>query len=276
MFWNKKKTEEEQEFVWRTYKDKSYEELEQEVDNAYNEFLRKRNAIIAVVVVILLILFHDVALFWVKFGVPHLPKYQAKQEINIDAEPRVLQTNENLIKYKTLEHNDEVELRKRGIISISGRIVVKDYLFWTNYLPGAEQTFKSTALFDVGLAWGKMGDRDVLKSYRFYSVKNVKENGMRSTLKLGVSVPPVPWPYAKTHSLYVHVVPASPAIMSALIYARKNQAIKLEGYLVDVKGKDDKWTFTGGGNITGYRDNHSSSSEIVLVKRLQIGKRVYR
>lgn len=276
MFFKKKK-QEETEFVWRDFREKSYEELEREVDAAYGEEVRKRNIKIAIVAVILLFLFHDIAEFWLRFGIPRIP-IKAEQTIDFVSDPIEQDLSEDevsIIKYITLEDKDEVELRKHSRLSISGRVVAKNYLFWGNYLPGGKRMFQSTALFDLGLAWGNLSDKEILKNYRFYSAKDTQSRNLYPTLKFGVRRPPLPWPYVRTHSAHLNIIPANARIMSALIYLFKYQPVKLDGYLVDVKDENGHWKYTGLTKFSSDLNARIGGSEIMYVTRVQVGKRIY-
>ena len=275
MVFEEKKPEPEP--VWRDFREKSYEELEKEVDAAYGEEMRKRNIKIAIVVAILLFLFHDIAGFWVRFGVPRIPK-KTEEIIDIVSDPveeELYEDDTPLLKYITLEDKDEVELRKQTSISISGRVVAKNYLFWGNYLPGGKRLFQSTALFDLGLAWGQLSNKDILKNYTFYSAKDTQARSLYPTLRLGVRRPPLPWPYVRTHMMHLNIVPANSRVMSALIYLFKYQPVKLDGYLVDVKDENGHWRCSGMSKFNTNPNARSNASEIMYVTRVQVGKRVY-
>ena len=275
MFIKKKKPQPEP--VWRDFREKSYEELEQEVDAAYGEEMRKRNIKIAVIAIILLFVFHDIAGFWLRFGFPRIPK-RTEQVIDFVSDPveaELPEEEETVIKYITLEDKDEVEIRKQASYSISGRVLAKNYLFWGNYLPGGKRIFQSVALFDLGLAWGKMADKKILKNYTFYSAKDTQARSLYPTLKLGVRRPPLPWPYVRTHMVHLNIVPANAKIMSALIYLFKYQPVKLDGYLVDVKDENGRWRCSGMSKYTVNPNARSNASEIMYVTRVQVGKRIY-
>lgn len=273
----KKKPEPQQEFVWRDFREKSYDELEKEVDEAYRKEVRARNIKIAIVAAILIFLFHDVAGFWVRFGLPRIP-VKTEQAIDLSAGPIVddLEDDEDsLIKYVTLEDKEPVDLMKKRAMTISGRVVARNYLFWGNYLPGGKRTIQSTAMFDLGLVWGKLSDKDVLKNYAFYCSKDTQSRSLYPTLKLGVKYPPLPWPYVRTHLMHLSIVPANPRVMSGLIYAFKNQSVKLEGYVVNVKLENGRWVNTvSTGRVTP--NSNSGDSKILYVKSVQVGKRIYK
>ena len=270
------KKEKQEEFVWVDFREKSYEQLEQEVDAAYGKYLTKRNIKIILITAILLFLFHDVVGFWVRFA-PRFAKYKTDNVIDVKAGPvQNSLEEEEIVNYVTLEDKEKVVLKKRAEISMAGRIVAKNYLFWGHYLPGGKRTFQSVALFDLGVVWGNLSDLNILKKYVFYSAKDATARKLHTTLKFGVTRPPVSWPYAKTHVAHLHIVPSNSDIMSALIYSRKNQPIKLDGYLVDVQTEDGRWRKT---LLSRTEYNMSSRGqtfgEIMYVTKVQVCDRIY-
>lgn len=275
-----KNVEEQEAFEWKSYKDKTYEELEREVDAAYGEAVRKRNIKLAVLAVILIFVFHDIIGFWFNFGLPRFAKYKTNEVINVVAEPEQYELDEEeldeIIEYTTLEDKEIVNLRKQAEVSLSGLVVAKNYLFWGNYLPKGKRVFQSAAMMDLGLVWGELANKKVLESFVFYSAKDAKQRAMYPKLKFGVTCPPVPWPYVRTHMTNIHAIPANADIMSALIYARKKQAVKVEGYLVDVQLDNGAWLHTSTDRVAAsLRARGNSPSEIIYITKLQIGNRVY-
>jgi len=271
----KKKKQDEEEFVWRSYQEKSYAELEREVDEAYGKYVLKRNIIIGVLAVALLVVFHDIIGFWIRFGIPNFSGQKTDEIVSVLDDPIQEEPDEEddeLIEYYTLEDKDKITLRKQAQVSMSGRVVAKNYLFWGNYLPGGKRIFQSAALFDLGLVWGDLSDLKNLEKYTFYSAKDYTDRSLRATLKLGVKYPPVPWPYAKTHMAHLHIIPANSKIMSSLIYLRKNQPVKIDGYLVDI-GDNGTWMRT---TLNRFSEAQvGNTREIMYVNKVQIGKKVY-
>ena len=111
MFFKKKKPQPEP--VWRDFREKTYEELEQEVDAAYGEEMRKRNIKI------------DIAGFWLRFGFPRIPK-RTEQVIDFVSDPvetELPEEEEPYIKYITLEDKDEVDIRKQAAAVLLLKII---------------------------------------------------------------------------------------------------------------------------------------------------------
>lgn len=271
----KKKPEPE----YRSYKEKTYAELEREVDAAYGEEMKKRNIIIVIIAVVFLILFHDIAGFWLRFGIS---RNAGKTSAVIDVFEEPIQTNfdtegQEIIDYVTLEDKDTVKLRKRAEISMSGKVVAKNYLFWGNYLPGGKRTFQSAALFDLGLVWGDLAKPEILENYTFYSAKDATSaRTLYPTLKLKTRLLPLSWEYVGTHMSHLHIVPASASIMSGLIHARKYKNVRLDGYLVDIDIDGRYWlrTTISRGTVNPHVRN-GGLREIMYVTKLQVGNKVY-
>ncbi|MCM1010188.1 MAG: hypothetical protein NC390_04860 [Fusobacterium sp.] len=264
---------------YRDFRQKTYAELEREVDAAYGEEMKKRNIKIAIAAVILIFLFHDIAGFWVKFGIPHSSRNTA-EVIDIVEDP--LQTNlyddeQEIIDYVTLEDKDTVKLRKRAEVSVSGKVVAKNFLFWGNYLPGGKRTFQSAALFDLGLVWGDLAKPEILENYTFYSAKDATSaRTLYPTLKLKAKALPLPWEYVGTHMSHLHIVPANASIMSGLIYARKNKNVKLDGYLVDMFVDGVRWMrTTTSREFVNPTARNGGLREIMYVTKLQVGNKIY-
>lgn len=281
MFGTKKQKQED--FVWKDFRDKSYEELEQEVDAAYRRDIRIKMIKYSVVAVVLMIVFHDVLGFWAKFGLPRFTKQTTDAIVNVMSAPEYNQLveydeygdeieTEEIFEYLTLEDNQKVLLRKRYASSLTGCVVAKNFLFWGNYLPKGKRVFQSAALFDLGLAWGKLANENILKNYEFYSQKDKVSRALHTSLKFGVKRPPMPWPYVKTHLAHVHIVPANADVMNALIYLRKYQPVRLEGYLVDMQVEGKRWvrSFVAHGEHTTRK-----TREIMYVTRVQVGQKIY-
>ena len=81
--------------------------------------------------------------------------------------------------------------------------------------------------------------------------------------------------YISTHSSNHHIIPANNNIRKAILSTKKNNAIVLEGYLVNVSGKYK------GGNVTWRSsetrtDTGNGSCEIMYVTSVKIDTNIYR
>lgn len=262
---------------YRDFRQKTYAELEREVDAAYGEEMKKRNITIAIVTVVLLFVFHDIVGFWLRFAIPQ-NSHKTAEVIDVVQDPLKTDLEEDeIIDYVTLEDKETVKLRKRAEVSVSGKVVAQNYLFWGNYLPGGKRTFQSAALFDLGLVWGDMAKPEILGNYTFYSAKDATAaRTLYPTLKLKAKTLPLDWEYVGAHMSHLHIVPASQSVMSGLIHARRNKNVKLDGYMVDIYVDGTHWLRTTlSREFINPTARNSGLREIMYVTKLQVGDRVY-
>ena len=81
--------------------------------------------------------------------------------------------------------------------------------------------------------------------------------------------------YISTHSSNHHIIPANDNIRKAVLFAKKNDKIVLEGFLVNVSGKYK------GGNVTwrssnSRTDTGDGSCEIMYVTSIKLDTNIYR
>lgn len=263
-----------------------FEELEYQVD--VEQKIQKYQKILVSIlfVVIIMVFYPNFWLYWFRFGIP-FPYTKTDEVINVKELPiwtDLSPEESEKFKYTALENkNIVVELKPLSGYSISGLVVAKNYFFWGNYLPGMKHEFHFVSLFDLGLVWADMADVSMLKKYyNFVSAKSVTARALYTTERRG-KTPPYSWKKANSLFSHTHIIPASRAQIAALIYANKYEPVKLEGYLVDtyINGRltamtslsNDDTNQTARGNFGDY--TLGGSCEIMYVKRLVIGNRVY-
>ena len=261
------------------YKNKSFAELDKQYEMSV-----KKDKIVKIFktifwTAIILILFPNAFLFWFRFATPHAPKYITNKVIDVSKDPvqiDIKDPKKRFVEYNTLENNKPYVLEKMARYSISGRVVAKNYYFWGNYIPNGERAFQSISLFDIGLVWGEMAEDEILDQYWFTSAKDLTRRALFPRLKHKIKYPPISWEHANSKFSHTHVIPASPAIMYALIYAKNKKPIRLEGYLVDIYDKENKIAMT---SLSRTDKNDTArgggACEIMYVKRVYVGNKVY-
>lgn len=285
MFWKKKKITEDDvvSIEWRSYQDKTYDELEKEVDEAYNKENIKFFFKNLLILIVLLILCHDLLGYAGRFVMPRsaseiLSDENALIEINKPVISHLEPEEKGFYAYKTLEDNEDVELFKIAKCSISAKEVSKAFLFISTYFPWNRDNkiMERVAMCDIGVVWGNLANSDVLKSYNFISAKDVKNRKIYPRLKIGVSRPPIDWTKMGDNMSHLQIIPANANIMYGLIHSHKNEPLKLDGYLVNV--------FVNGKCIAvnelnkvyrGHDIRNGGDKKIILVERVQIGNKVY-
>lgn len=277
----KKKAEVE----WKDFREKTFEELDSEVEQAAKEEQIATIKKILIVIVILFVLCPDAFLYWFRFATPHFASYKTEEKIDILKNPvqiDIPDAESQVIKYQALENHKTYDLIPRAKYSISGMVLSLNYYFWGNYLPRGRRPFQDVSLIDVGLAWRDFADKDVLKYYRTVSAKNVigRALWLRGKPKRGFL--PYSLKEVKDQFSHTHVIPKNARIMHALLYAKKYQKIKMEGYLVDVDlyGNRKYFAIT---SLSRTDTNQTSrgygrgggACEVMYVERVQIGNKVY-
>ena len=158
---------------------------------------------------------------------------------------------------------------------LSGLVVAynNDFVFTNGF-------FDSAALYDLGAAWGQLGDKNFYNKYfKSYSQKN-EIYGSRILWTEFKKKAPVSRDYVDSHFSHSHIVPANRNVMAALLKIRNWDKIEIEGELIDMQ-------FTSkSGYIQNYRtsmsrtdsdwgDRGNGSCETVYVKKVKIGKFIY-
>ena len=285
MFWNKKKkTEDDYEVIeWRTYQDKTYEELEQEVDAAYSVEYRWNMVRNIVVAAILIFLFHDIFIFFAHFALPHKPAevLAPKDSYILMKEPEMEELSLEdrvFMKYSTLESKEEIDLFKVAKYSVSAKQVARSFLFVSTYMPWNkdQKMMERIAMYDAGVVWGDLAEPANLNDYIFICGKDVKNRVLYPRLKLGKNYPPIAWTEVSKLMLHVQIIPANDNIMHALVYSGRNKPIKLKGYLVDVYVNGNCIAANNFSNLYLGRDvRNGGDKKIMLVEKVQIGNKVY-
>lgn len=280
MFFKKKAKPE-----WKDFREKTFEELDVEVEQAYKEEQINIAKRVLIVIAILFVLCPDAFLYWFRFATPHFASYKTEEKIDILKAPvqlDILDGESRVIKYQALENHKTYNLVPRAKYSISGMVLSTNYYFWGNYLPRGRRPFQDVSLIDVGLAWKDFADKDVLKYYRTVSAKSVTARTLWLIGKRKKGFLPYSFDEIRDQFSHTHVIPKNARIMHALLYARKYQKVKMEGYLVDVdlygNGKyfaltslsrsDTNQTSRGYGRGGG-------ACEVMYVERVQVGNKVY-
>lgn len=285
MFWKKKKITEDDvvSIEWRTYKDKTYEELEKEVDAAYSKESKINFLKGLLVLAVLLFICHDLLGYLGRFAMPRTASKILSDEasvININ-KPVInhLDPEERgFYAYKTLEDNEDIDLFKIAKCSITAREVAKGYLFVSTYFPWNRDNkiMERVAMADVEVVWGRLANPDVLKSYNFISAKDIKNRKVYPRLKLGISTPPIDWTKMGDNMSHIQVIPANDNIMYAIIHSRKNEPLKLDGYLVNVFVRSKCIAMNELNKVyLGHDIRNGGDKKIMLVEKVQIGNKVY-
>lgn len=162
--------------------------------------------------------------------------------------------------------------------SISGLVVAKNTNFWFRDL--MRNNFDDICLVDLGIVWGDLS-KDKTELYKNWSFKSQKTLG--EARRLTWYCPDLrksPWglDYVSSHISHTHMIPANKNIMKALSAIKKNDIVKLDGYLVDIY--TDKTETVAKTSMSRTDTDPTSrgygSCEVMYVMQVQIGNNIYR
>ena len=216
-------------------------------------------------------------IFRIQYSFPQITE-TTDNIINVTNEPE-----QNMIKDKELvsvygEKNKYV-LDLQAEYSISGLVVAKNSNFWFRDI--MRSTFDDVCLIDFGIVWGDLATNKN-RLYKHMKFKSHKTLGQARSLEWRTKPPynEVPWDfdYMASHLAHTHMIPANSNIMGALLKVKKDDYVKLDGYLVDIY--KDNGQIVAKTSLSRYDNNATSrgygACEDMYVKSVQIGNKIYR
>ena len=207
--------------------------------------------------------------------------------------PKVSEITENVIKtqqdpiqkeitdskyIKVKGEKNKYFINPQAKYSISGLVVAKNNNFWFRDVMRSD--FDDICLIDFGIVWGNLA-RDKNELYKYWKFKSKKTLGQSRQLewRSKCSLNQQPWTldYFNSHVAHTHMIPANTNVMAALLKIKKNDYIKLDGYLVDIYDKD--FQIIAKTSLSRYDTNPTSrgygACENMYVKSVQIGDKIY-
>lgn len=208
------------------------------------------------------------------------PKVSEKTQEIIEYQINPIQQNLNNADYiKAYGQKNIYALKPQAKYTLAGLVIAKNNNFWFRDI--MRTTFDDICLMDLGIAWGDLA-QDKTKLYKHWKFKSRKSLGQARQLEWRQKPPYEngPWTvnYVRTHISHTHLIPANSNVMGGLLKIKKNDIVKLNGYLVDIY--TDKNELVARTSMTR-TDNDATSRgygacEDMYVERVQIGNRIYR
>ena len=233
-------------------------------------------SLIALILIVINSILGDI-LFRIKYS---FPKVSAISDEKILAEQNPVQTNFKQEKYiKANGEKNIYALKLQAEYSISGLVVSKNTNFWFRDI--MRNKFDDVALIDLGMVWGDLAaDKKIL--YKNLKFKSVKTLGQARQLRISCknNCSKIPWniKYVDTHLSHTHMIPANANVMGALLQIKKNDTVKIDGYLVDIY--TDKSEVIARTSLSRSDKNTTSrgygACEIMYVKQVQIRDKIYK
>lgn len=241
------------------------------MDNIWNWFCKI--SVVAVALMIVNSILGDL-LFRVKYS---FPKVSAHTEHIIDTSKEPVQIN--LQDAKFIKYRGEkglYALKPQAEYSIAALVTAKNNNFWFRDIMRSK--FDDVALLDLGLVWGDLAsDKKELYSHiKFNSKKTLGQARILHYRYDGTS----PWgaSYINSHIAHTHMIPANPNVMGGLLQIKKNDIVKIDGYLVDIyTDKSELVAYTSmSRSDTNASSRGSGACEDMYVTQVQIGNKIYR
>lgn len=231
---------------------------------------------------LLIFIFRGFFIYWLKFGFA-FQSHEYANPITVQNEP--VQTNypDNEQKLKTFTYTSLLNSHKITVIpvahyDISCTVVANnyDFLFISDF-------FDSAALYDLGCAWGKLGDKKYYNAnFKSYSTKTELTGTRKLWIQAKRQLTREEYDYAPKHWSHTHIVPANRNIMAALLSIKIWQKVRLEGELVDMKyiGKNGReyeyHTSLSRTDADGAGDRGNGSCETLYLTKIQIENKIYK
>ncbi|MCF7859245.1 MAG: hypothetical protein K9N07_07970 [Candidatus Cloacimonetes bacterium] len=170
--------------------------------------------------------------------------------------------------YQTLD-NDKIKINRRGLEAqiepVAKYKVSAVVLSKKRYVSGWSAIISP---LDLALGWGAVAQRENLDHIKTKQTLRWYRYRYDSTCTIGSD-------YISSHSSNHHIIPANKNIRKAVLFAKVNQEIVLDGYLVNVSGKFKarpvSWNTSKTRTDTGDR-----SCEIMFVTSVRLGTNIYR
>ncbi len=216
-------------------------------------------------------------LFRIKYS---FPKAELTEIQIIDPTKDPVQINfENSQYIKARGEKGIFALKPQAQYSISGLVVTRNTNFWFRDI--MRNKFDDICLMDIGIAWGELATHKK-ELYRYWKFKSKKTLGQSRRLEWR-SKPPYdasPWDasYISSHISHTHLIPANYNVMGGLLSIRKNDIVKLDGYLVDIyTDKNELIAKTSLSRTdTNPTSRGSGACEDMYVNQVQVGNKLYK
>ena len=231
---------------------------------------------IALILIVINSLLGDL-LFRIKYS---FPKISATSDQIINTKQDPVQINLKQEKYiKAYGEKNVYALKPQAKYSLSGLVVSKNTNFW--FRDVMRNSFDDIALLDLGIVWGDLAaDKKTLyKNLKFKSTKTLGE-ARQLQVRCRKSCSDIPWgiSYVDTHLSHTHLIPANANIMGGLLRIKKNDIVRLDGYLVDIytdKGETVALTSLSRGDKNTTSRGYGACEDM-YVKQVQIGNKIYK
>ncbi len=251
------------------------EDIEQKLDLDLKKHNKYKQLLILIVTLLLCFLLKGTIIYHIKFAFAFPNGYENIQ-INTSQEPQQIDypdntINQRIINYESLTERKVISLIPRASYKISALVTAHNSFF-----PVKDKMFDAAALYDIGLAWGELGDKDFYKKYfKSYTAKNGMFGPRLLWTEMKTTQMPVSEEYAKSHFSHSHLIPATRNIMAALLKIKDFQLVEIEGELVDMQYKEGNKTYSSHTSLSR-SDTGLGACENIYVTKLKYRNKIYQ
>lgn len=215
-------------------------------------------------------------LFRLKYSFPKISA-TTTNKINTSNDP--IQINLENQKYiKAYGEKGLYALSPQAKYTLSGLVVTKNTNFW--FRDVMRNQFDDICLMDLGIVWGDLAN-DKKKLYKHWKFKSHKTLGQSRRLEWRTKPPHnTPWTlsYVSSHISHTHIIPANRNVMAGLLKIKRNDIVKLDGYLVDIY--TDKSELVARTSLsrtdTDPTSRGSGACEDMYITQVQINNKIYK
>lgn len=251
------------------------EEIDIKLEREWSAQQKRKNLFFIIVIIVVLFFARGSILFWLKFSFA-IPSGYETSVIDVSKDPIQINYSEKQkenrkFEYKSLINGHNIYMYPQAKYKIAGIAVAYNYSFFIR-----NEFFDSAALYDLGLSWGKIGDKKFYQKYfECYSQKNEMTGARVLWTKVKTREMPVTLDYINTHFSHSHLVPANRNIMAALLKIKRWDKVEIEGELVNMRYyTKNKEMYTN--TSLSRSDTGLGACETIYVTKVKIGNTIYK
>lgn len=122
---------------------------------------------------------------------------------------------------------------------------------------------------DLGVCWGDVAKEENRKKIKFQQYLRFLTYRFKEDIPFSME-------YLSTHAGNIHIIPANSRIKRVMFSLKRNDKVRLKGYLVKVIAQNQKYSYYHRGTSLTRDDTGDGACELMWVKEVQKGKKVYQ
>ncbi len=218
--------------------------------------INRDNILIYVLIFILVTVISFVTVHWISF-----PKATKTSDEFIDVFSEPIQTETQELPFSTKINSLRFFITPMADYDISAVVVSSK-----RYHRGIDA---KVVPLDLGVCWGDIAKEENRKKIKFQQYLRFLTYRFKEDLPFSME-------YLSSHAGNIHIIPANKRIKRVMFSLDKNDSVRLKGYLVKVIAQNQKYSYYHRGTSLSRDDTGDGACELMWVKEVQIGKKVYQ